>query len=1084
MISKISLISMLCLVSSLGADLLETLPFPVRAHGLYRPSGRFFIAASTRFAKNERAIAIADRTSSEFYGITPERIILNSRADQVNPLNGAAIEHLALLDKRPVVIPDAIPVSLFLIEYTNRSVKQSDRDAKGADVPGGKAKHSGSHRDSKGAVVEAIQAKNAASLCDAKDAAVPDVKAKQSASHRDAKDAAVLDVKVRQSAPLRDAKGNLVPFVLALTTTADQQVVSLDAGADLAAIAAVPNAEGGFDGNGSGIAFAQYKQVINPKANLKFFTWDILDALTGASSFTHEGVATDEVFAVRPTNREKRGTAPLAWLGKKSNVIRVPDPSLQKKGTKQVPVAPHEGPHLAAYIGKKSHSVGETTVPSPQRRGNKAAPFGKDTPELMIGVPAAAIASAVDLHYDRELGRLYIATQVTAGAGDQAGARAIVVASTANGHLQFQKLAPDSAFDTDNRIIGKKGPGSITNIYKVRTMQTRTYLRYLIVVGGNGDDPALEQSVFALPLVDKMIRITDNDKKVLFVSSLDNGTLARVDADPVTNFGDVPPHRFEGRMYATPAQQPSDLYTMSSPQARVGGQATLPGPISEIEVSAEAVFVSCTSSDSLNQEQLAEGIFYSQPVFDTEGRIGGWTDWHRVAHSSAPVTGFGYDPSGIFWQIRQSSATTTEIYRSKWTDGTDELSKFVMRFVNKEKGGIQGLFDLPYTTYGFSTDVNERLSVQVLTSYKKVILLQTGKTQNGLFSSFEDFHDVFVRTDGMLRGFEKASSLVLSGGVLDTLGPISSAAVLSDGVTGWFVVGGAGGIAILADAQGLGWDAQQGLQSGFKGLSPLAEWKLVSTTPFVRKLLVQDGQLFALSQGKLERFALSAEALVQGSVSSVVLSELSPDQKKSLASYSDFSLKGPLAIIATSFGLIRSGNGTDVRTATALPWLAVPLPESVGSLTNPGPVSRLYAIQTSDGDALDNLYVLNGYVGLNQALIYRLVVSLENGIVTDSSVLLFPDYILKDTQTFFTNIGEYRDYVVTDGAFIALSRSSLDCSPPLLELLSPALKSGQSARSRAPFIAMPGKGTIGLLVRSSSSGAWMVPGDFGVRIQR
>ena len=332
MISKISLLSMLCLISSVSADLVQTLPFPIRAHALYRPSGRFFVSSSTRIPKNEFAVALADRSHAAFRGITPERVILNNHANQINPLNGAAIEHLALLDRRAVVIPDATPVSLFLIE---------DRSP----------------------------------------------------------------LSVVQSAPLRDANGSIVSSVLALTTTAAQVLVPLEAGASLAAIAAVPNAQGGFDGNGSGIALAWYRQVVNGKENLRFFAWDLVDAVTGTSSFTKDGVGTDTVFAARLVAQEKRGRVNLAWLGKKANLVG-------------------------------------TTRPSQERIGNKAAPFGKNTPQLMIDVPVKALASAVDLHFDRDLGRLYIATQVTAGDTDQAGARALVVASIANGAATVPERCP------------------------------------------------------------------------------------------------------------------------------------------------------------------------------------------------------------------------------------------------------------------------------------------------------------------------------------------------------------------------------------------------------------------------------------------------------------------------------------------------------------------------------------------------------------------------------------------------------------------------------------------------------------------
>ena len=133
------------------------------------------------------------------------------------------------------------------------------------------------------------------------------------------------------------------------------------------------------------------------------------------------------------------------------------------------------------------------------------------------------------------------------------------------------------------------------------------------------------------------------------------------------------------------------------------------------------------------------------------------------------------------------------------------------------------------------------------------------------------------------------------------------------------------------------------------------------------------------------------------------------------------------------------------------------------------------------------MYILNGYVGLSQALIYRSVIKLEGGQVTDTSVQLFPDLILRGKNTFFANVADYRNFVATDGSFIAVSRSSFGGKAPLLELFSPILKSGEAANVRAnfPFLLLSlQEQTIGQLVRNSASGAFMVPGDFGLRLQK
>lgn len=925
MIPKFFRMSLLCATGLLHGHLVQKFSVPVGVHALYRPLGTLYVGAVQQKENNELAVAVAGPTSNEFRGIAPKKVVLNNQIDSPNPLHGAAIDHMALLDRRPVVVPHLLASSLFLID---------DRRS---------------------------------------------------------------PIAVFKSAPLNNSQGKQASSLLALTTSAADVSASLDAGASLAAIAAVPNSQGGFDGDGSGIALAWFHQIMQGKEGQSFFTWDVVDAVTGKSSFVD---------------------------------------------------------------GKLS-----TT-------GNRAAPFSKDTPELFLGGPVSQIASDVDLHFDRDLGRLYIATHVRAGGTSQAGARAVVVASIAQGKLRYHPIAPESAFDGTDQIVGRRGIGSSTHMFMVRTLQTRTHLRYLIVVGGNGDDGALDQKVYALPLVDNI------------ASPEYHGTLASVKAPPVTLFGENAPHRFRARVFATPATKPDELYTMDSLPAMVGGHAELPGTITELWVAGEAVCVSCVENSSTSRS--AGGIFISQPVCDALGRVQGWTDWCRAGSSSTSLIGFGYDAAhGIFWQLPGAENSTEELLRSEWTDGNDPLSQFVMNHVSQEKGGVQGLQDIPYTTDGFTQEVDKRIAVQCYTGDAHVVLTQTGSQQNGLFKPYENFADTFVTVDGSLRGFQHASNIVFSGGVLADLGPLSASAVLSDGTTGWLVVGGVGGIAVLADDEGIGWDAQQGLQAGFVGLSAHASFKQISTTPFVRKLMVQDGQLFVLSLSKLERFTLSADSLASQTVESVVLAELTNEQKSFYETYCDLYITGPLALLATSFGLLRSGNGADVRFGSSVPWVQVPLKESVGSLQQAGPVTRLYGIKTSQPQAPENLYVINGSVGLNQALIYRLVISLMAGQVSDSSVQLFPDYLVQDTNSFFVNCGDYQNYVVTDGSLIALSRSSFRGRPPFLQLLAPTLKSGENARVRVPFLQLPERAeTIGLLTRSSVSGAWVVSGDFGVRIQR
>ena len=148
--------------------------------------------------------------------------------------------------------------------------------------------------------------------------------------------------------------------------------------------------------------------------------------------------------------------------------------------------------------------------------------------------------------------------------------------------------------------------------------------RYLVVVGGTGTSDDLNSRVFALPLVDNIKTQLYNPIAPVTSTNIKpsiHGTLANVKSSPVTIFGAGSPASFQARVFNEPATTPDQLYSMNSPAAAVGGQAQLPGPITDITVRGDAIFVSTQEGG----QGMQPGIFYSQALFDTEGRISGWT---------------------------------------------------------------------------------------------------------------------------------------------------------------------------------------------------------------------------------------------------------------------------------------------------------------------------------------------------------------------------------------------------------------------------------------------------------------------------
>lgn len=837
---------------------------------------------------------------------------------------------------------------------------------------------------------------------------------------------------VTSSLPLADARGNTNGRVLALTTSAPALIEPLEGGAhqEMAAFVALANKQGTFDGNGSGIALAFFKSEKREEKN--HFFWDIFNAQTGDSEYIVEAQQSQETQEDRnkKQHHHKRRPAPNG-------------------GTKKV------------EIERKFSS-----------KGNKAAPLDKTTQAIKVEGTVSAIGCAVDMFYDRNLGRLYIGLDVQAGAQARDGARALILGQVVQGKLVFTPIIPDSALEGQDKIIGTRGALSHVSIHKVRTMQTRTQVRYLIVVGGNGT--LSKREVFALPLVDN-------------VKSASHGALASKNKQPVTLFGSHEPQRFEARAFIDPAQQAEDLYTTNSVESRVGSFSELPGDITDISVSDDAVFVSVAQDGDVQA-----GIFHSQALFDETGKINGWTEWRRTTHTAQKIQGFAYDPYlGVFTYILHGGHT---VLRSMWSRGETlhPLEKFIAKEFKRSTGGVQGLFDFPYTSAGFTCNRGSRSAVTVFTGFQKVIFMQTGQDKDKSFGPSEfDKKNVYHSVDGTLALFKPGvQTLVLSGGALKELGPIVSADTVFDGTHGWFVVGGSEGIAVLAHSDGTGWRT---LKSGFEGLLSHMAFKKCGSYKNVRKLVSQGNLLYILTPTTLERIMLTPEGIRTNTLESVVLAQAKKEALSAVASFSDVIISGPLALLATSDGLVRSGNGVDIRdNESDFKWTLVHLPESVGSLTKEGPVSRLFAI-SSNGIEKDvarggTVWALNAHVGTLQAQVYRLALQVDSGVVTDASVHLYPDFFIKDIKTFFVDLSDYRNYIVTDGALTAVSRSAYGQAQPLFELLPPRLRNGQllgiAKGLRMKFLNKEDHSrSIGQLVHCSGAGYWLFPGDFGIRIQ-
>jgi len=690
------------------------------------------------------------------------------------------------------------------------------------------------------------------------------------------------------------------------------------------------------------------------------------------------------------------------------------------------------------------------------------APFDPTTPALYITTPLAAIApNQAVLHCNVPLPTLYVGVQSTAAAGVGSGAFSIAAAGCGPLVPTFTKMAPDASVAADS-IIATNTPSQQVTAYYIKTMKTTMLLWYLIVCGGVGDPTTVKRKVFALPLLSS------------------TGLLAQKNAVPVTEFLATDPHVLVGRYLVTPPAVAGDLFTSTDTQALVGG-GDLPGDATALFVGHDAVFASVGVSDT----NFQAGVFYSQALFDSVGRVKGWTNWQRVSGNALLTWGSYFDNRlGNFWLLTGTDASTvTTVQRTSWGNQKTNLAFTAGNYITKPEGGVQGLSDFAYSNTAFSQVPGQRLAVTLMTGYQKVIIAQTG-SDNGslLFGPQLAANPLFDSSDGTLAGFSSGvNTLQMTGGALSQLGAITSAAVVSDGVYGWFVVGGTGGVAVLAHADGTGWPI--GLQSGFVGLDATMSWKKIGNYAAVRKVIGDSGNLYILTQKSLQSMQVSAGNFAQASPVSSVLAQAGELPNGLNSFLSDVQVSGSFAVLATSSGLLRVGNNANITTATnsgQVGWVFVTLPESVGPVTRLLPISTTGVAQ--DFATAGNLYVVNACVSRDQTRIYRFTVDLS-GTITDTTLTQLPDYFIQGYQSFFINIGEYRNFLTFDGSIFALSRSRYKDEPLFFELLGPTWvkRTGVSAVKNAiKVVNEPTSFSVGGTIRSSASGAWLVPGDFGL----
>lgn len=699
------------------------------------------------------------------------------------------------------------------------------------------------------------------------------------------------------------------------------------------------------------------------------------------------------------------------------------------------------------------------------------------SPAIAINNPLSNIqTNQVTMHWDSSLERLFVGLQTTSGGDINDGTRAVAVVKFIDkGGISLEPIAPNSIFNIGDstNIIGIQGADQQVSIHALNSMWTSTALNYLIVVGNIGNPLSTQQSVFALPLVNT------GDSK---------GVIAQKNAQPQNIFKDGTVERLIGRTISEPARTPEEMTHSTDNAARVGGGNLLAGPINNIIVRGDTVFALVG--------EVTPGIYSSQAIFDSMGKIIAWTQWQRAAGTTNNI--FGAALNGFEGNFILASGTTADtvntVRRTEWSAGSSEglqpLTTILDATFKSENGGIQAMQTFLPHSPGLQNN-----AVLAAGGIGSILLTQTG-TLNGnsiiIPTLSTDFDNIIEFENGIITSDVDAKTVIFSGGALNNIGPITAFEIARNATSGWLFAGGSNGLAVLAQEDGSGWNPSSQLGNNFDGLTSGMRFIILGNYTFVKKLIADDNFLFVITHDKIDRINLITSDFSTNTLDAITIASMGSNGISNRGGFLDGIFSQALAIIATTDMLLRIGNNKDIRTIiseTDANWLAIPIGENAGAPTALYTVTSTNRSQDITRNTGGYFYVLTADAGLDQSRINRFAVQPLTSMdaITPSTIQAFDDLFVKNIPSFLLSFGEFRSNFATDGALYFATRNKNVIIPPIVMLTpsQPVPRVGfGNIGDRSSLVAINfGPGTeINYFARNTASGSWMAAGNFDTQV--
>lgn len=569
-----------------------------------------------------------------------------------------------------------------------------------------------------------------------------------------------------------------------------------------------------------------------------------------------------------------------------------------------------------------------------------------------------------------------------------------------------------------NNIVITNSPNINLYIKKLSSLSTSTGLSYLVVLGGTYDEITSNSTVYALPLIN--------------YSNVDNnliGTLASVTQTPQLLFDNKNPYYALGNKLTESPINKEDLFTHTSKEALVGGGpliieingTTYQLKINSLEGYKDTIFAATSYMN--NDENAMGGIFYSQGLFNEYGMIKVWTEWKRKNICGNCETQ-SYIPT-IGSNIAIKNNLENQIIGNQFSSYGPFLGINNNNYKELDclSSGIQKIIDIPYSHPGLGRDKNNlKPSYFIAVGFNTVILQQTAK-HNSFLPILKN--NVVNCINGNTQNIDEktfsTNIITFQGGALENAGALFTAGLGYNDFDSWIIVGGANGIYILSDENGIGCGPLL-LRDNFNGINNKLKWRKLGNFNAIKKIVTNKNFLYVLTNNTIYRIKLDATniSLEQNCQYNTILKNTDLPDSTEFSSFSDGLFSNHVCILATSIGLFTNQKNSSIQIGDTIPIEKINLPESL----NVQPIA-LYPI-TIDGNAdswgygenndiTANIYIMATSLSQHYSKIYRLV-CYGNKNNSKNTIFLLQNYFIKNFPTYYYNPNIELLSITNDGA--------------------------------------------------------------------